>query len=324
MAGSNKVLKDGQVLFRAGDQSDGMYLIRRGELRVYLEQNNKEVALATIGEGGMIGEMALFDGAPRSASVKAVKEVEVTHISKDDFGKLMKQIPKWFVGLMSALSTRLRQTNERLQKLENGGAPIRTTPFMNAIRQLNILVLLWHRDGEKDGKDFILQKAPAEKALIDVFTEDKDKVKMLIEVLVNQKMLSTKQDSYKNVALVAPNRAALSQLALFIQAWVKANPKTPCLTEDVLNLCRTLEKTALASPYDTLTVSLSDLIKEGKKGGMNTASWEKALDLLANAGEEVRVVKTSGGQGLRTTKKDVSAFVRSHEALAAMYKANLA
>ncbi len=81
MAGTNKVLKEGQVLFKAGDKPDGMYLIRKGELRVYLEQDGKEVSLASIGEAGMIGEMGLFDAQPRSASVKATKETVVKHIS---------------------------------------------------------------------------------------------------------------------------------------------------------------------------------------------------------------------------------------------------
>ena len=93
VAGANKICKPGQVLFKSGDASDGMYIIRKGELRVYLEQDGKEVVLATIGDGGMIGEMALFDRQPRSASVKATKETEVTHITVGDFEKLMKQIP---------------------------------------------------------------------------------------------------------------------------------------------------------------------------------------------------------------------------------------
>ena len=119
-----------------------MYLVRKGELRVYLEQNGKEVTLVTIGDGGMIGEMALFDQQPRSASVKATKDTEVaTLISLIDFEKLMKQIPKWFVGLMIALSGRLRQTNERLQKLEAG---ISSTgrPFLPTIRLMSSLDLL--------------------------------------------------------------------------------------------------------------------------------------------------------------------------------------
>jgi CRP-like cAMP-binding protein len=321
VAGTNKVLREGQVLFRAGDKSDGMYLIRKGEIRVYLEQDGKEVALATIGAGGMVGEMALFDHQPRSASVKASKPAEVTLISTDDFGKLMKQIPKWFVGLMSALSTRLRQTNERLKKVEAGVKP---KPYQSVLRSLNVLMLLWARDGEKDGKDSVLQKAPAEKLICEVFGEDPEKLRHLFEALVREKVLTTRQDSYKNVVFVASNRAMLGALAGFIQAWIKANPQTPCLPDGTLAMLRVLERLTLAAPYDTSTVSLPDLIKEGKRDGYNVEKWDRDIQLLQNGGEEVKLVKTSSGPGLRTCKKDIPGYLKSHETLAAIYKSNLA
>lgn len=324
MAGSNKILTNGQVLFKAGDKSDGMYLIRKGELVVYLEQDGKQVMLATIPAGGMIGEMALFDGSPRSASVKASKPTEVTLISTDDFNKLMKQIPKWFVGLMTALSTRLRQTNDRLKKLE-GMSVTKGIPFQSVVRVLNVLVLLWAKDGEKDGKDFVLQKAVAEKTLIGLFSEDAEKVKMLFDVLVKEKIISSRLDSYKNVVLATQNRAVLGQLAAFILKFVGTNPPKPCLSESTLAMLRILERITNSAPYDTSNVSLSDLIKEGKRDGMNTSAWEQEIKQFEKIGsDEVRLVKTSGGIGLRTSKKDILGFVRYHIVLAALFRSNLA
>ena len=51
-----------------------MFLVRKGELQVFVTQGSKEVNLAVVGAGGMIGEMALFDQKPRSASVRAKEE----------------------------------------------------------------------------------------------------------------------------------------------------------------------------------------------------------------------------------------------------------
>jgi hypothetical protein len=327
LAGTNKVLKQGQVLFKAGDKSDGMYLIRRGELSVYLEQDGKEVVLAKIGEGGMIGEMSLFDKEPRSASVKALAECEVTLISTDDFGKLMKQIPKWFVGLMTALSGRLRQTNDRLRKIEagagQGAAGAKGKPFQAVLRTLHVLILLWHKDGEKDGKDWVLPKQQTEQVLVEQFGEDKDKLKGLFDVLVHEKLLATRQDSTRKVVLALNNRAALSSLAAFMQTFLKANPTLPCLPDAPRAMLRVLDRLVTSAPYDTSTISLADLIKEAKRDGVATSTWEKDIHLLAKGGEEVKVVKTSGGPGLRAAKKDVTQFVRSHEVLASLYKANL-
>ena len=76
MAGKNKILKKGQVLFKEGAESDGMYVIRKGQILIYLEKGEVEVKLATITAGAMLGEMALFDKKPRSASAKAIEECE--------------------------------------------------------------------------------------------------------------------------------------------------------------------------------------------------------------------------------------------------------
>ncbi len=327
MAGTNKVLKPGTVLFRAGDQSDGMYLIRRGELQVYLEQNGKEVKLATIGEGGMIGEMALFDKQPRSASVKATKETEVTLISLDDFGKLMKQIPKWFVGLMTALSGRLRTTNTRLQQLESAQGPQQRTPatkpYQNLLRQLHLLSLIWTKDGEKDGKDFTLQRAQTEKVMVELYGEPQANLTKLFELLVQLKVVSTKTDSYKNVVFASPNKAQLTAISQFITDFATNNPQLPCLPDGAIGLLRVFERMVLASPYDQSTHALEEILKEGKKDGMNTQTWDKDMQTLVKVGEDIKVVKTSSGLGLRGTKKEVSQAIRAIEFMNGAFKAGI-
>lgn len=328
MAGANKTLKEGQLLFKAGDQSDGMYLVRKGELRVFLEQNGKEVMLASVGAGGMIGEMALFDNSPRSASVKAVTDCEVTQISTDDFAKLMKQIPKWFVSLMVALSSRLRTTNERLRKLETVAAGAANTqsgkPFQSVLRQLNVLILLWAKDGVREGKEITLAKSLVEKQLAEGFGEDPEKTKLMFEVLTKQKLITTRIDKYKNAVLIATNRTLLTALPEFIQGFLKISGGKPCLPDSGIGLLQVLERMVLKSPYDSITISLADLEKEGARDGLPTAEWSSSLDLLKSAGDEVKIVKSSGGPGLKTNKKDVSNFTRLHEILAALFKANLA
>jgi hypothetical protein len=334
MAGVNKIIKKGQLVFKAGDKSDGMYLIRKGELCVYLEQDGKEVVLAAVGEGGMIGEMALFDNQPRSASVRATSEAEVTLISTEDFGKLMKQIPKWFVGLMSALSTRLRQTNERLKKLESGlsgppgggatGKPASPSrPFQVPIRLLNILNLIFNKDGTKEGKDWLLPRLPAEKQLSEIFGEDPAVVKNLFDLMVKEKVLLNRQDSYKNVALVLQNRAQLSQLATFMQQFTKVSPKEPFLRDSQLAMVKVLDEIVQSSPYDAVTVSLADLQKQARREAISCETWGEDIKIFANAGDEIRIVKVSSGVGLRTTKKDCSAALKHHEIMVALAKAHL-
>ena len=324
MAGANKVIKPGQVLFKAGDKPDGMYLVRKGEVRVYLEQNGKEVTLVTIGDGGMIGEMALFDHQPRSASVKATKDTEVTLISLVDFEKLMKQIPKWFVGLMVALSGRLRQTNERLQKLE-AGANSKGRPFLTAIRLISSLDLLWHKLGSKEGKENLLSKDVINAHLIDLLQEDPLKVTSLCEILVKEQILSQKVDTYKKVAYSLNNRSFFNTFLAFIAEFVRTNPTLRCLPPEAIEMARFAVAIADKTAYDAATVSYEEILEAGKLEAVDTTKWKEALLTLKAAGDAVKLAKTSGGLGLglRVSKKEAAAFLKNHRIAAELNKANL-
>lgn len=322
MAGANKMLKAGQIVFKAGDPADGMYLVRKGELVVFLEQNGKEVVLAKIGEGGMIGEMALFDRQPRSASVKAGIDTEVTLISLDDFGKLMKQIPKWFVGLMTALSGRLRTTNDRLKQMESSGGSAsspstsvatRTRPFQNLLRMLYVMELMWHRDGTKEGKDWCLQRKVIEESLVNTFGETKEKVAAVIELLIQEQIIVSKIDSYKNVTLALTNRAALRQFADFMNQFTKSNPTLSAIPASVTHILKLLQKLAGKAPYEQFTATLEELVEEAMVAGLDTGQWPTLVKGMGTYGDALKVVKTTtkSGIGLKVTKADFPDLLRN-------------
>ncbi len=333
MAGVNKVLKAGQVVFKAGDAADGMYIVRKGELVVYLEQAGQEVVLAKVPEGGMIGEMALFDRQPRSASVKAVADCEVTLVSVNDFTNLMKQIPKWFVGLMSALSGRLRTTNERLKQIEatanaakNGGvAPaenisgVPQKPFQSVIRMLHVLELLWHRDGVKDGKEWCLNRKIAFDALVNIFGETNARVDALLDLLAQEQILTTKLDQYKSPLLVLANRGALRQFTEFTQSFIKLNPNLRAIPQVNMQILKVLQKIGNKAPYEQYTCSYEDIIEEAKAMGIVPNEWDSAIKVMGSYGEAIKLAKTTAksGFGLKIEKaafgslvKDLNAFNR--------------
>lgn len=323
MAGANKILKPGQMLFRSGDQSDGMYLVRKGELKVFLEENGKEVHLTSVTDGGMIGEMAFFEQKPRSASVKATQETEVTVITNDDFAKLLKQIPKWFVTIMQALSARLRSTNERVKKLE-GLASESGSPFRDVLRQLNILLLLWHKDGHKDKGGWFLTASTADQTLIEMFGEPAERIKKLFDTLDQLKIMTRGKDSTGNVCLVVSNKGVIEKVIKFMQDFAKAQPKAPCLSDESIQILTALQTIVQASAYDTVTATLADLEVEGKKQSYDTSRWKDLLVGMKGIGEGLTLVRASGGSvGLKTSKKEVAGVLESNKILVALHKAGL-
>jgi CRP/FNR family cyclic AMP-dependent transcriptional regulator len=76
-AGGVKTLKKGEILFREGDPSDAMYVIKKGRIAITKAKGTKEIVLAELVPGEMLGEMAFFDDKPRSAGAKASVDAEV-------------------------------------------------------------------------------------------------------------------------------------------------------------------------------------------------------------------------------------------------------
>jgi CRP-like cAMP-binding protein len=105
----------GEVVFRAGDQSNTCYLVRSGHARALREHGDgRQLALATFGPGDIFGELAMFDDERRSATVEAIEPLEVLAVLGPDMRRLMARRPQLAVALAVSLSRRLRATNERL------------------------------------------------------------------------------------------------------------------------------------------------------------------------------------------------------------------
>jgi CRP/FNR family transcriptional regulator, cyclic AMP receptor protein len=100
-------LKPGDVLFRAGDPAECMYVVLSGEARI----GDGNVVYEELSPGGMVGEMALIDHAPRSAMVTAVTDCTLAEIDEKRFLFLVQQTPSFALNLMRLLSHRLRRMN---------------------------------------------------------------------------------------------------------------------------------------------------------------------------------------------------------------------
>lgn len=322
MAGKNAILKPGQTLFKAGDQSNGMFLVRKGELEVYLENDGSRVSLARVKEGGLIGEMALFDKKPRSAFVSAVSNTEVTHITNDDFVRLMKQIPKWFVSLMTTLSERLRSTNERLQSLEK---TVHAVPMQNVIRLIYALALIWHKDGEKKGKKWCVDQGGTMEYLEKMFGESQKVISSVIQVLIGQNLIEQQKGSYNNNELAMASRGVLDQFAEYLANQLKASPRKIELSDSGMEMLTILFKIAERSAYETLTVALDELVAEGQKRKKDTSDWKEQLARFKSLGDNISLVKTSnGGMGIRTEKKALTRVLQYHTVIKELFERNVA
>ena len=98
----------GDVIFAEGDKGDAMFVVRTGE--VTIERGGR--VMETLSGGGVFGEMALIDGSPRSATVRAKTDCEVAPINEKTFLFLVHETPFFAIAVMRTLADRLRRMDE--------------------------------------------------------------------------------------------------------------------------------------------------------------------------------------------------------------------
>jgi CRP/FNR family transcriptional regulator len=112
----------GSVLISQGEKGLGLFILTKGTVRITRANSpdGAEQVLGTVEAGDVIGEMALLDDLPRSASVTAVDEVTVLVVPFWDFRIILRRIlrrdPDVGLDLMAVLSRRLRKAEQRVNE----------------------------------------------------------------------------------------------------------------------------------------------------------------------------------------------------------------
>ncbi len=108
---TGRVFAPGETIIRAGDTGSSMFVVHAGSVEVRIEQNGQSRTVNTLHEGDFFGEMALFTGEPRTASVVAAGETEVLEIGHDAMKRLFETNPD----LVDALSHTISERRMALQ-----------------------------------------------------------------------------------------------------------------------------------------------------------------------------------------------------------------
>jgi CRP/FNR family transcriptional regulator, cyclic AMP receptor protein len=112
---TSRHLDAGETLFVAGASGDGCYLLERGLLKVIITSpQGEERILAFIAPGAIAGELAIIDRHPRSASITAVRDCELSFISREHFEEYAQQNPEIYRYLVNVLAARLRETDDAM------------------------------------------------------------------------------------------------------------------------------------------------------------------------------------------------------------------
>lgn len=224
-------LKPGEVLFNDGELADSLYIIQKGQVRLFKPKGKGYVELAVLRAGEVIGEMAYFDedgsGRKRSCSAAAITPVEIIEISFVAFGKTMQSLNPWFKTIINTLVTRLRKTNTRVKELEDNQASVsyggthKGYEFMKPIevmRVLGTLFLVFKAHGEVKQQAFVVTRKTLTLYTQDMYQIMEVKLESIINLLVGLGWMEIKEDEEK-----LPNLLLMKNIETIRQIFVYYN-----------------------------------------------------------------------------------------------------
>jgi len=113
---SDKIVPRNTRLFRQGDKGNAMYLIESGKVRISIHDDDKqELTLAELAQGDFFGEMSIIDGRQRSADAHVIEDARLAILSREAFLSFVRTNPDVALKMLSALTDRLRRTDDLLR-----------------------------------------------------------------------------------------------------------------------------------------------------------------------------------------------------------------
>ena len=107
----------GQFVFNYGDPGHALYIVRSGEVEIYVKNDQGEkIVLETSQPGDIFGEVALLDGGTRTAWVAALSDVELLRLDREHFEAYVRQCTPAALNLLSMVARRLRHSDEVIRR----------------------------------------------------------------------------------------------------------------------------------------------------------------------------------------------------------------
>lgn len=325
MAGQIKELKKGDLLFREGDPSDAMYVIKKGRIAITKTKGSGEVELAELGPGEMLGEMAFFDNKPRSAGARSKADSTVIMLPFSSLYAQFKTFPEWLKAMVKNVNGKLRDANAKIKNLERESAP-ETTAFQPHMitRLCGIISLIGFKCGEKEGDGLVIPYYTLRNYCIQIFQAPTTKLDKMMEALQGMQIMKVEDlgEGRKKVTILKHD--FLSKFVDWYNEYLfKDEGKRITITEKELPGLKALAfygQKQTPNEKGEVVVSLTDVQNNSMKD-LGMLINVNATDTLAEKG--LVQDKQSGEGGVLTQKfvlKDINTILPYWELIFALLK----
>jgi CRP/FNR family transcriptional regulator, cyclic AMP receptor protein len=177
-----KFVRKGEILIRRGEEGTALYMIVTGNLKVTRRSpDGVEMTLAVLGAGDFCGEMALLDGAPRSADVTAGEETLLYSLNRKEFLAYVLNNETAVRAILAALSRRLRKADDLLEDIF----------FLNVSPRLaKKLIELAERSGYREGQTEPVKLSLKQKELASMVGASRESINKELRALREKELIS--------------------------------------------------------------------------------------------------------------------------------------
>jgi CRP-like cAMP-binding protein len=201
---STKAYPKGTILFHQGDLGDSVLVLETGAIKVSnLSPDGREVVMALLGPGEMLGELSIFDTGVRTADATAIEDTTALVLSHDVFRPFLEEHPAVALHLLEVLAVRLRETNEALQD-----AIFSDVPGRLAKRFVDLAERYGVADAEGDEEDTLIDLALTQEQLAQMVGAARESVNKAVASFVSRGWLAMRGRKY-----VVTDRASLIRRA---------------------------------------------------------------------------------------------------------------
>ena len=266
-----KNFKKGDVLFREGDPSEAMYVIKTGKVAITKAKGSSEIQLAELGPGDMLGEMAFFDSKPRSAGARALTETVVIELPFKALNAQFKTFPEWLKAIMRTVNSHLRSANMKIKQLEKTTDDNETFFTPHLVTRLSaILALVGHRFGEVVPEGLVIPPNRLRNYTIQIFQQPTSKMTKFQELLqgLGHMKIEDLGEGKQKLTLLSPD--VIMGFADFYNEWIFKSEDKRTTVEDkevkalraLVHFGKKLEPDFKGNVKVNLTQMQNDSIKE--------------------------------------------------------------
>lgn len=303
-----KALQKGEILFREGDPSDAMYVIKKGRIAITKAKGESEIVLAELVPGEMLGEMAFFDNRPRSAGAKAAVDSEVIALPFKALHAQFKTFPEWLKAMVKTVNSHLRNANQRIKNLESTQTDSANMFPPHMITRLTAIIsLVGFKCGEPEDEGMVVPYNTLRNYCIQIFQAPTNKLDKIMEMYMGMGFMKVEDLGEGKKKVTVLNHKLLTDFTDWYNKYLfTEEAKRVTVEEKELDVLRALVfygKKQEADGKGEVTVNLTDVQNNSMK------DLGKVIDVNMPDGLAEKGLiqdKQSGEGGIVTTRFNLS------------------